>query len=192
MQIIRITKQLRMRGTRTGSLSTVCSRYIKNSKEALKSVYLLLPVVNVSLMINMPRQKWRKSYKQITEFARSRIIGMREFGFSYREIAVRTQCNVTTVMRIWKKWTEENEARRKPGGGARNSKTARDDRYLIRMAVTDRTASSRVLLQRWSTVIGALLSSSTVRRLLLHRGLRARLPLRAIPLSLNHRPLRLQ
>ena len=136
MQMIRITKGLRMRGTRTGSLSTVCSRYIKNSKEALKSVYLLLPVLNVSLMINMPRQKWRKSHHQITEIARGRIIDMQECGFSYPEIAARMQCNVTTVMRIWKKWTEENQARRKPGS----------------WAVTDRSASSRVLEQRWSNL----------------------------------------
>ena len=103
MQMIRITKRLRMRGTRTGSLSAVCSWYIKNSKEALKSVYLLLPALSVSLMVNTPRQKHRKSYQQITQFARGRIIRMREGGFSYRENAARTQCNLTTVMHIWKK-----------------------------------------------------------------------------------------
>ena len=109
--MIRITKRLRMRGTRTGSLSAVCAWYIKNCKEALQSVYPLFPVVNVSLMVNMPRQKRRKSYQQITEFARGRIIGMREGGFSYRENAARTQCNATIVMHIWKKWTEENQTR---------------------------------------------------------------------------------
>lgn len=192
MQMIRITKRLRMRGTRTGSLSAACSRYIKDCKDALKSVYLPLSAVNVSLVVNMPRQKRRKPYQQLTEFVRGRIVGMREGGFSYRKIAARTQCNATTVMRVWKKWTEENQTRRKPGSGARNSTTARDDRHLIRMAVTDRTASSRVLAQRWSTATGVLLSSSTVRRRLLQHELRARVPLRRIPLSLNHRRLRLQ
>ena len=82
-----------MCGTRTGSLLSVCFRYIRNSKEALKSIYLLLPTVNGSLTVNMPRQNQRKSYQQITEFARGRIIGMREGAFSYREIATRKQCN---------------------------------------------------------------------------------------------------
>ena len=54
-------------------------------------------------------------------------------------------------MHICKKWTEENQARRKPSSRVRNSTTARDDRHLIRMAGTDRTAFSRVLAQRWST-----------------------------------------
>ena len=148
MQMIKITKRLLMLGTRIGSLSAICSWYIKNSKETLKSVYLLLPAVNVSLMVNIPHQKRRKSYQQITEFARGRIDGIREGGFSYRKIAARTQCYATTLMRIWKKKTEENQARRKPGRGARNNTTARDDRHLIRMAVTDRTASSPVLVQR--------------------------------------------
>ena len=143
-------------------------------------------------MVNMPRQKRRKSYQQITEFARGCIIGMRENGFSYRENATRTQCNATTVMYIWKKWTEKNQARRKPDSGARMSTTAWDDRYLICMVVTNRTASSRVLAQRWSTATGALLSIPTVRRHLMQCGLRARFPLRRIPLSLNHRRLRIQ
>ena len=98
--MIRITKRLRMHGTRTGSLSAICSWYLKNSKEALKSVYLLLPAVNVSLMVSIPRQKWKVSHQQITEFARGSIIGMREDGFSYQEIAARMLCNATTVMRI--------------------------------------------------------------------------------------------
>ncbi|GFU11407.1 transposable element Tcb2 transposase [Trichonephila clavipes] len=49
---------------------------------------------------------------------------------------------------------------------------------LICMAVNDRKASSRHLAAR--------------RRRLLHRGLRARVPLHRIPLTANHRQLRLQ
>ena len=185
--MFRFTKRLCMLGTRTGSLLVICSWYIKNSKQALKFVYFLLHAVNVSLMVNMPRQKRRRSYQQITEFARGRIMGMGEGGISYQEIAARMQCNSTTVMRIWKNWTEENQAREKPGSGALNSTTAREDRQLIHMAVTDRTELSRVLAQRWSTATVVLLSRSTVRRYLLQRGVRARLTLRRIPLSLNHR-----
>ncbi|GFX87466.1 transposable element Tcb2 transposase [Trichonephila clavipes] len=60
------------------------------------------------------------------------------------------------------------------------------------MAVNDRTTSSRQLAARWSTATGVLMSASLIRRRLLHRGLRARVPLHRIPLTANHRRLSLQ
>ncbi|GFW65840.1 transposable element Tcb2 transposase [Trichonephila clavipes] len=58
--------------------------------------------------------------------------------------------------------------------------------------VTDRTASSRQLAARWSTATGVLMLASSIRRRLLHRGLRVRVPLYRIPLTANHRRLHLQ
>ncbi|GFV92769.1 transposable element Tc1 transposase [Trichonephila clavipes] len=55
------------------------------------------------------------------------------------------------------------------------------------MAQTDRTASSRQLAAQWSTATGVSLCASSIRRRLLQRGLRAR-----IPLTQNHRRMRLQ
>ncbi|GFV38888.1 transposable element Tcb1 transposase [Trichonephila clavipes] len=51
------------------------------------------------------------------------------------------------------------------------------------MAVNDRTASSRQLAARWSTATGVLMSVSSIRWCLLHRGLRERVPLYRIPLT---------
>lgn len=140
----------------------------------------------------MPPRRNRVKFQQLTEFERGRIIGLREGGFSYREIAARVQRNSSTVMRVWKQWTEENRTTRKTGSGRRKVTSARDDRHLVRMAVTDRTASSRQLAARWSTATGVLMSASSIRRRLLHRGLCARIPLYRIPLTANHRRLRLQ
>ena len=70
--------------------------------------------------------------------------------------------------------------------------TARDDRHLVRMAMTDCTASSTVLNRCWSTVMGLDLSASTVCRRLLMVGLAARMPLRQFSLSTDHQCLRLQ
>ncbi|GFU38295.1 transposable element Tc1 transposase [Trichonephila clavipes] len=80
----------------------------------------------------------------------------------------------------------------KTGSGRRKVTSARDDRHLSRMAVNDRTASSWQLAARWSTATGVLMSASSIRRRLLHRGLRARLPLYKIPLTANLRRLRQQ
>ena len=95
-------------------------------------------------------------------------------------------------MRVWKQWTDEGRTQRRAGSGPRNRTTARDDRHLVRMARTDRTASSTVLARRWSTATGVNTSASTVRRRLLQGGLVARMSLRPLPLSRNHKRLRLQ
>ena len=60
------------------------------------------------------------------------------------------------------------------------------------MAVKDRIASSTVLSQPWSTVIGLDLSASTVHRRLLRAGLVARMHLCQLPLSREHQCIRLQ
>ncbi|GFT40701.1 transposable element Tc1 transposase [Trichonephila clavipes] len=70
--------------------------------------------------------------------------------------------------------------------------SARDDCQLLRMAVNDRTASSRQLAALWSTATGVLMSVSSIRRRLLNRGLCTRVSLYRIPLTANHRRLRLQ
>ncbi|GFX45274.1 transposable element Tc1 transposase [Trichonephila clavipes] len=59
------------------------------------------------------------------------------------------------------------------------------------MAQTDRTAFSRQLAAQWSTATRVSLCASSIRRRLLQRGLRARIPLYRIPLTQNHRRLRL-
>ncbi|GFX93354.1 transposable element Tc1 transposase [Trichonephila clavipes] len=93
-------------------------------------------------------------------------------------------------MRVSKQWTEEGLTARKSGSGPRNVTSAREDR-LVRMAQTDRTAFSRQLAAQWSTATRVSLCASSIRRRLLQRGLRARIPLYRIPLTQNHRRLRL-
>ena len=73
------------------------------------------------------------------------MVGLREAGLSYRDIAVRRGRAATTVMRVWDQWREENRTQRRAGTGPCNVTTARDDRHLVFMAVTDRAVSSIVL-----------------------------------------------
>ncbi|GFX66741.1 transposable element Tc1 transposase [Trichonephila clavipes] len=94
-------------------------------------------------------------------------------------------------MRVSKQWTDEGRTARKSGSGPRNVTSAREDRRLVRMAQTDRTAFSRQLAAQWSTATRVSLCASSIRRHLLQRGLRARIPLCRIPLTQNHRRLRL-
>ncbi|GFY08271.1 transposable element Tc1 transposase [Trichonephila clavipes] len=133
----------------------------------------------------MPRRRKGVKFEQISEFERGRIVGLREAGLSYRAVAARVQRNSSTIMRVWKQWTDEGQTARKSGSGLRNVRSARDDRRLVRMAQTDRTASSRQLVAQWSTATGVSLCASSIRRRLLQRGLRARIPLYRIPLTQN-------
>ncbi|GFU08223.1 transposable element Tc1 transposase [Trichonephila clavipes] len=94
-------------------------------------------------------------------------------------------------MRVLKQWTDEGRTARKSVSGPRDVTSAREDRRLVRMAQTDRTAFSRQLAAQWSTATRVSLCASSIRRRLLQRGLRARIPLDRIPLTQNHRHLRL-
>ena len=133
----------------------------------------------------MPRRGERVQYQQVSAFERGRIVGFREAGLSYRDIATRIGYAATTVMRLWNQWREEARTQRRAGTGPHNVTTARDDRHLVLMAVTDRTASSTVLSRHWSTATGLDLSASTVHRRLLRAGLLVRMPLSA---SIVQRP----
>ncbi|GFX04188.1 transposable element Tc1 transposase [Trichonephila clavipes] len=94
-------------------------------------------------------------------------------------------------MLVSKQWTDEGRTARKSGSGPRNVTSAREDRRLVLMAQTDRTAFSRQLAAQLSTATRVSLCASSIRRRLLQRGLRARIPLYRIPLTQNHRRLRL-
>ncbi|PRD29080.1 UNVERIFIED_CONTAM: hypothetical protein NCL1_30517 [Trichonephila clavipes] len=89
----------------------------------------------------MPPRRNKEKFQQLTEFEWGRIIGFRE-GFSYRAKGARVQRNSSTVMRVWKQWTDKHRATRKTGKGRLKVKSARDDRHLLCMEVNDRTDSS--------------------------------------------------
>ena len=95
------------------------------------------------LVQGMPRRRERAQYQQVSAFERGRMVGLREAGLSYRDIVARTGHAAMTVMRVWR---EEGRTQRRAGTGPRNVTTSRDDRHLVRMAVTDRTASSTVFV----------------------------------------------
>ena len=115
-----------------------------------------------------------------------------EAGLSYHDIAPHTGHAPTTVTCVWNQWREEGHMQIQAGTGPRNVITEWDDRHLVHMAVTDRTASSTVLNQNWSTATGLDLSASTVCRRVLRAGLVACMPLCRLPLYRDYQCLRLQ
>ncbi|GFV90729.1 hypothetical protein TNCV_2224451 [Trichonephila clavipes] len=71
-------------------------------------------------------------------------------------------------MQVSKQWTDEHQTTRKTGSGRWKVTSVRDDQHL-------RTTSSRQLAARWSTTKSVPMSSLSIRRLLKHHGMRARL-----------------
>ena len=96
----------------------------------------------------MPRRRERTQFQQVSAFERSRMVGLLEAGLSYRDNAARIAHAAKTVMRVWNQWREEGRTQRRAGTRPRHVTTARDDRHVVRMDVTYRTASSTVLSRR--------------------------------------------
>ena len=111
----------------------------------------------------MPLRRRRSHYQQLTEFERGRVIGLREGGFSFRNIAERLGRNVSTVHDCWQQWSREGATSRRPGSGRPCATTEREDRRIRRMAVAHRTASAAEI----RAAVGTTVTQRTVRNWLL-------------------------
>lgn len=140
----------------------------------------------------MPRVRRRNAYHHVSDFDKGRIVAYRDCGLSYRDIAARVGRDPMTVSRIWNRWVQEGNTERRAGSQRPRITSSRDDRHLIRMAVTDRAATSRSLSQQMGTFARQQPSARTVRRRLQQHGLSARRPWLRLPLTLHHRQERLQ
>ncbi|GFY34577.1 transposable element Tcb1 transposase [Trichonephila clavipes] len=70
--------------------------------------------------------------------------------------------------------------------------TSREDRKIVRIAVTDHSVTSRTVAQHIESVTHHSVSARTIRHRLQQSGLSARRPLLGLPLRQNHRRLRSQ
>ncbi|GFY11792.1 transposable element Tcb1 transposase [Trichonephila clavipes] len=90
-------------------------------------------------------------------------------------------------MRICYRWLQEGTTARR----GRSCTTSREDRQIVRMAVTDRSVTSRTVAQHIESVTHHSVSERTFRRRL-QQWSSAKRPLLGLPLTQNHRRLRRQ
>ncbi|GBM36106.1 hypothetical protein AVEN_179102-1 [Araneus ventricosus] len=90
----------------------------------------------------MPLRRRRSHYQLFTEFERGRVVGLREGGFSFRDIAEKLGRNVSTVHDYWRQWSRGGTASRRLGSGLPRSTTEREDCRVRRMTVLLCTAST--------------------------------------------------
>ncbi|GFW31783.1 transposable element Tcb1 transposase [Trichonephila clavipes] len=95
-------------------------------------------------------------------------------------------------MRICDRWMQEGTTDRRGRSHPPQCTTSREDRQIVRMAVTDRSVTSLTVAQHIESVSHHSVSTRTIRRRLQQSGLSTRRPLLFLPLTQNHRHLRRQ
>ncbi|GFU99691.1 transposable element Tcb1 transposase [Trichonephila clavipes] len=79
-------------------------------------------------------------------------------------------------MRICDRWMQEGTTDRRGRSHPSQGTTSREDRQIVRMAVTDRPVTLRTVAQHIESVTHHSVSARTIRRRLQHSGLSARRP----------------
>ncbi|GFU05457.1 transposable element Tc1 transposase [Trichonephila clavipes] len=126
---------------------------------------------------------WDQLKRQIIRVRQRKIVAYRDCGLSYREIGSRVGRNQTTVIRICDRWMQEVTTDRRGQSHLPQCTTSREDRKIVRKAVTDHSVSSRTVAQYIESVTHHSVSAHAIRRRLQQSGLSARRPLLGLPLD---------
>ncbi|GFT09722.1 transposable element Tc1 transposase [Trichonephila clavipes] len=136
----------------------------------------------------MPGKRARRHFSQLSEFERGLIIGMKTAGWSTRRVADQEDRSEYAVRNCWEQWRREGTHARKTGSGATRKITRREDRRIVRQALVDPTVTRSSIPADVSVTI----VPQTISRHLAEANLKSKRPFRALPLTREHRQLRLQ
>ncbi|GFU04161.1 transposable element Tc1 transposase [Trichonephila clavipes] len=136
----------------------------------------------------MPGKRARRHFSQLSEFERGLIIGMKTAGWSTRRVAGQVDRSECAVRNCWEQWTREGTHARKTGSGATRKTTRREDRRIVRQALVDPTVTRSTI----RADAGGAIVPQTISRHLAEANLKSKRPFRALPLTPEHRQLRLQ
>ncbi|GFV62047.1 transposable element Tcb1 transposase [Trichonephila clavipes] len=99
------------------------------------------------------------------------------------QIDSRVGRNQTTVMRICDRWMQKGTTDRRGQTHPPQCTTSREEKQIVRMAVTDRSVTSLTVAQFIESVTYHSVSACTIRRRLQQSDLSARRPLLGLPLT---------
>ncbi|GFW93028.1 transposable element Tcb1 transposase [Trichonephila clavipes] len=136
----------------------------------------------------MPGKRARRHFSQLSEFERGLIIRMKTAGWSTRHVAGQVDRSECAVRNYWEQWTREGTHVRKTGSGATRKTTRREDRRIVRQALVDPTVTRSTI----RADVGVAIVSQTISRRLVEANLKSKRSFRALPLTPEHRQLRLQ
>ncbi|GFX91706.1 transposable element Tc1 transposase [Trichonephila clavipes] len=136
----------------------------------------------------MPGKRARRHFSQLREFERGLIIGMKTAVWSTRRVAVQLDRSECVVRNCWEQWTREGTHARKTGYGATRNTTRREDRRIERQSHVDPTVTRSTI----RADVGVAIVPQTISRHLGEANLKSKRPFHALPLTPEHRQLRLQ
>ncbi|GFT74938.1 transposable element Tc1 transposase [Trichonephila clavipes] len=136
----------------------------------------------------MPGKRARRHFSQLSEIERDLIIGMKTAGWSTYRVAIQVYRSESAVRNCWQQWTREGTHARKTGSGATTKTTRREDQRILRQAFVDLTVTRSTI----RADVGVAIVPKTISRHLAEANLKSKRPFRALPLTPEHRQLRLQ
>ncbi|GFX86341.1 HTH_Tnp_Tc3_2 domain-containing protein [Trichonephila clavipes] len=119
-----------------------------------------------------------------------RVIGRLESGQTQRSVADAVGVARSVAARLWNRFQETGNVRRRPGAGRPRATTSTDDRYIQLTARRNRTENTTQLQRQLLLATERRVSSQTVRNRLHKGGLYACRPMVCIPLTPRHRAAR--
>ncbi|GFV09164.1 transposable element Tcb1 transposase [Trichonephila clavipes] len=137
---------------------------------------------------NKPGKRARRHFSQLREFERGLIIGRKTAGWSTCRVAGQVDRSECAVRNCWEQWTPEGTHARRTGSGATRKTTRREDRRIVRHALVDPTVTRSTI----RADVGVAIVPQTISRHLVKANLKSKRPFRALPLTPEHRQLRLQ
>ncbi|GFT65707.1 transposable element Tc1 transposase [Trichonephila clavipes] len=136
----------------------------------------------------MPGERARRHFSDLSEFERGMIIGIKTAGWSMRRVACHVDRSECAIRNCWEQWTREGTHALKTGSGATRKTTRREDRRIVRQVLVDPTVTRSTI----RVDVGVVIVPQTISRHLAEANLKSKRPFRALPLTPEHRQLRLQ
>ncbi|GFT16291.1 HTH_Tnp_Tc3_2 domain-containing protein [Trichonephila clavipes] len=128
--------------------------------------------------------------RDLSESVAWRVIGRLESGQTQRSVADTVGVARSIVARMWNRFKETGNVRRRPGAGRPRATTSSYDRYIQLTARRNRTENATQLQRQLLLATGRRVSSQTARNRLHEGGLYARRPMVCIPLTPRPRAAR--
>ncbi|GFW48461.1 transposable element Tc1 transposase [Trichonephila clavipes] len=113
---------------------------------------------------------------------------MKTAGWSTRRVAGQVDRSECAVRNCWEQWTREGTHARKPGLERTRKTTKRKDRRIVLQALVDPIVTRLTL----RADVGVAIVPQTISRHLAEANLKSKRPFRALPLTPEHRQLRLR
>ncbi|GFV74783.1 transposable element Tc1 transposase [Trichonephila clavipes] len=136
----------------------------------------------------MPGKRARRHFSQLSEIERGLIIGMKTADWSTRRVTGQVDRSECAIRNCWEQWTREGTHARKTGSGVTKKTTRTEDRRIVRQAPVDPPGTRSTI----RADVGVAVVPQTISRHLAEANLISKRPFHALPLTPEHRQLRLQ